>query len=270
MSSNNFVLSLPTLEQALDITPSLGNASQHKFHVEHLINGHRYTRHRTVSSNTRYEIVFDFGAAKYSADHLIIGRMDLLEDESVTDVKLFHSDENVIYKLAGTLTLNSSNFKGRFSHDQWTSFTKVSNKRFWKVQYNASSSGRFNHSKLYFGELFNFGIEPSIVSLGVNENVDYFIGDNGEKHIRKVNDSHARYNLTFQGVTDALVTSFETKAGHKINGEIVGLGAFLVTQTTHDILNNYELLHVNITDFGYEKRASDYNKVFLTCEELIG
>lgn len=124
------------------------------------------------------------------------------------------------------------------------------------------------HSKAYFGQLFDFGVEPNSFNINFkNDNRIMAFGD-GTTHIIKNAETRARYDIEFKGVSDSIATSFKNKVAHKINPRAYGCCAFLLTQTDHQLLSNHEIAHVNITSYDFVKVYNDYNIVRLECEEL--
>ena len=266
MADSNFVLSLPTMLNCYDVIESADNADPLLYGYGSLLNGPKYTIYKTSVSSTTHEIVFDFGEVGYSADHVILGRADLFSNAD--SLELLYSDDGLVYESAVDMTISSANFYGRFNQDQWTTFDTVSSKRFWKAKYTASPSSYFIHSKLFFGELFDFGDEPHEFNSKTIDDNKIFIADDGSRHLRKSADIKSEYSITFKGVTDAILSSFITKIGNRINEDAFGLCAYLLTQTDHQLLNDYRILYVNVVSFEWIKLFNDYNLVQLTCLEL--
>lgn len=266
--SSNFVLALPTAQDAYAVTPSADPADDFIYGYQHLLNGPRYAFYKLAATSTSHNIVFDFGDQGYSADYMLAAQVSYIANP--TSIALAWSDDNSSYTTVNTMSISSSsNYRGRHSQDQWESFTEVTNKRYWRVSYATSSASSMIHSKLYFGQRFDFGVEPSNFVVQSIESSTNFLSENSTMHMRKNASMRNNYTIEFQGVTDAVLQSFKQKAANKINAKAYGLCAFLLTQTDHQLLADREIAHVNITDFTTQKAYNDYNVVSLTCEELL-
>lgn len=270
--STNFLIGFPDIPaNALNYTPT---ATTYPYDYTNTIRGPRYTFAR-FSAGTAFEIVYDLGAGFASLDSqaqfLILTRADLLQSQGATTVKL-QSDTTSAFG-AATNHVNDASFAtqtlyGPYSEDTFYTFTLSSQRQWWRVQFVTGGSVALRVGKIYFGQWFDMGKDPhSPVEIEKFYPYDArHSWTSGTQDQERVYRSLYRFKITWEGVTDAKVQSFNVKVNRykHINS------LYLYTDTVHTLLNSYRLVNVKISDVTVVSRADkpDFNTVTATFEEL--
>ena len=267
--TTNFCFSFPQLNNVYNITSNNENSNFKLFGHENLLNGQRFTRYRTSTSSTSHKLVFDFGKQKLSADHIILARADVLERLTGQTIKIYGSSDDVIYQDIDTINIQSTNFVGKDSQDLIHYLDNTYEYRFWKFVFASGLANYHTFSKLYFSELFDFGIEPDTFMTELEQEETFFVSDDETTNIYQSNDNRTLYKIGFKGVSDAKLASFKTIVDKYMSAYDSFCG-FLVTKSSHDLLDSKQIVHVKFETYRDTKIYYDYNSLYLECRELIG
>ena len=167
-------------------------------------------------------------------------------------------------------SLSTSDLVGSFSQDFIDSFSTSSAFRYWWLELAGTTDVAFHgrHSKIFFGEPFDFNVEldnytPSKVSKS-NE----FISSVGECRFLEVQDPYYKFILDWVGSADDKIRDFS----NLIMPLMSQTGVFVYTTSYHQVLNNRIALYGKIIDHYHDNsfEKNDYNKSLITFEEQLG
>lgn len=192
-----------------------------------------------------------------TANFIYLARANLLQQSYVNTITLkAHSSD--AYASATTITTLSSfasaTLMGPNSDDYLATFTTSSSYAWWFVNYNATSAGYFYHAKLFFGNYFDPGIDPT-----------------GTVELTRSRPHGARYRslykvkLRWEGLTYAkAVTMYNTYYRNRRHNPVI-----LFTTTYHPLLNSHTVLFGRILEMSFPPRATDYCDVSCIFEEVM-
>lgn len=241
--------------------------------------GERWQEWNSVSSKTTHNLVYDLGSSVTKAtSFLVVTKMDRLVSAltGATDFLLQSSSDDSTYTSRISLTniqnYTSSDLLGRFSRDYVTTITATSPFRYWRARINNSASNAFTLrcGKIYFGSPFDFGREPeglpqfNLVDLAGKS----FTSSAGMIKKARLRVPFYQIKIKWIGLTDALIQSFYTTIYKRKDTTPV----FLYTQSYHQVLNNFRLMHCKIEDAvtSQDGGIANYNTLEVTFRELIG
>lgn len=233
-----------------------------------LFRGQRY-HHAQISAATASDrnITFTMAdGAPRSASYCILARADLLLAQGMTGHTLYRSTDGVSWTTAFGSTLSTSNLIGNRSQDIIQTFTQTSSYQYWRSTINCPSAVT-RYSKLYFGNLFDFGYYPDDARFEVIKPLRQdFMADSGAAHQIETGLPRYRFNISWDGISDAKVTEFKNLLRPNYQG------FFLYAPTAPELLAGNSLMHVRLTDFQKDDQQGfpDWNKITCQFEELIG
>lgn len=238
--------------------------------VYNLFRGYR-SHHGQLVADTNSTRTIDFNlATAQTASYMIIARADLLEDQGITLVTLQRSSDNSSWTTVTSSSLDENLRSGPKSQDLLLTFTETSAYRYWRVYFDSTLTSKLRFSKIYLGNMFDFGVAPDRFSYDIGES-DYneFEADSGSIHVEQFREPRRVLTVTWDGVSDA---TLETLIGP--NGVIQSFkeGLFFYTASQPQILNYDTLLHAELISinkddqFGYP----DWNTLTMTFREMLG
>lgn len=203
-----------------------------------------------TATTTTQTFAYDLGSGVTStANYLAICNAKLLKRGATVTVALSNGGGAVL----AAQTLNFSSLTGPQSDDYITSFATSSTNRNWTVTITASTACKFEHSKHYFGTLFDMGREPL-----------YTFPTKREKENGRVRVPPYVYELRWEGITDAVVQS--------LNSSIMryrDINPVLLYDANNYVLNGFTSMHAQIIDHKIEAATVNQYNVTITFEQLI-
>jgi len=165
-------------------------------------------------------------------------------------------------------TLSSQTLYGFNSKDYYTTFSTSTAYRHWWIDYENSASGSLEHSKLFLGSYFDFGVDPDDIAISKiepREIKEY--STSGAIQFVKNEQSKYRFDITWLGLTDDVIKDFCVNVASKSYRK---KGLYLFTTTDHTVLDNQRIVYCQLTDFRSESSKTDWNTLTATFEEIIG
>lgn len=256
---------------AVSITPEVSTGT---FGNEwNVVTGPRYTRYRFGSSATTRYYKFDLGtnyASKQNqATYLYVARADLvvLEGLNNTSIKLQRSSNDSSYSTVVNISnTDLGTLYGPRSEDAYETASISGAYRYWQIYFEASSAKYFEHSKVYFGQPFEFETEPAFEIEKVASGNSAWHSSNRNKYFARQSETLYKFTMTWQGISDSSLASFKTKIlNHSLYNPVV-----LATTTYHEPLDSCRVVHCQIIDAEYRQAFNDWNELRVVFEELIG
>lgn len=211
-------------------------------------------------------MVYDLGSAGGSAaDHLIIGRADLLQADNVTAVRLRHSADNVSYTTAfDNTTFDTETLVGTKSQDYIETFTETASRRYWELRLTAGSASKFTCSKIQFGKFFEFAYDVYRYTSSYVQKSKPFMAADGSLYYTKTQEDAYQYQLEYKGVTDTEANNFESYLF-----EPDKYGGFVYTAGETNLLDEHTLLHYKVASYRLTKTWNEWNDLAITLEEQL-
>lgn len=240
--------------------------------------GRRYHLAKEASASTTVKtITYDLGYdgadnIMDSANHLILGRADLLKAASIATVTLKAANAKSGWTLTSPTTVHTaSSFSGVTlygprTHDYLTTFTASSYFRYWQVSFDSGgASSDAKHSKCYFGTSLDMGCEPSYSFTRPERSDTSLFNTAGTRELSRVDEPGYRFEFTWEKVTDVKLLQWlsyivEQKEAHTF---------FLYTTTWHPILDNQRVVHVRLESHSLQKVYKNRNEVTATFQEEV-
>lgn len=263
---SNIQISAPFIPYiSTEMTPSASLASTADKHDA--IYGARHKRIKLAATGSGFNLDFNLGSGTTkTADHLIIARADLLQSNGVTGITLDRSTNGSSWTTEHTVSSFSSyTLKGSSGDDLFDTFTESSAYQYWRLAMTGSSS-LFQFSKVYFGQLFDFGSDPVTVSVEIVNNVNPEYSTGGTRKAQRTSNPRYRYKIDWRGITTAKTYEFTSALWARRYLSPV----YIVTTTNHEILNNHNCVHCDLVSFKNDKVYTDYNNISLEFIEVIG
>lgn len=236
--------------------------------------GHRYQLATlNAAVNATVTVGYDLGSGNTkTADFIIIARADLLLADDVTSVVLKGSNDSPTWATTTTVrtvTLGSETLIGPADNDAVNDFTTSSAFRYWKVEYNVSASSALTHSKVYFGNWFDFGdTVQDISAVKIEPGSDDFRSSSGAIHSARGRSPFYRVTCQWRGVSDDKVRYFFANIAHNQHSR---RGVFLYTRNNHEVLDGHKLIHCKLVSASCpDQLDTDFNIIDAVFEELPG
>lgn len=256
---------------AVTITPTITDDPLQP--VYNLIAGERIWRYATGSTNTTLSIVFDLGFdfadKQNTAEYLIIGRADLLQNTGVTGITLARSDDFSVWTTVYTdASFASATLYGPRTDDYIATFTATSSFRWWKMTYTSGGAINFYHSKLYFGRFLTFDTAPQYkIKREASANSQWYASSGAMFPVR-TQEPRYEFDFVWKGQTDTTATSFfDNVVRFKDKCPV-----FLYTSAVPKILDSQYIIHAKLQDHEIRRSSgiTNYNEITATFTELIG
>lgn len=166
-----------------------------------------------------------------------------------------------------THTVSSNTLYGPRLNDYYTTFSETGGFQYWWVTYVPSGLTDLYQSKVFAGLAFDMGVEADYEISRSTNNSDYTF-DSGARRLERVKRPLYTISLTWTGVTDAKVTSFQDIIAQYSDSKTF----ILATTDQHQILDNKRLIHCRLVDAQCQKVGGidDWNIVTAEFEELLG
>lgn len=283
--TTNLLILYPDIPQSITSFKSYGTSTSDSsneadfYPALNTFRGERWQEWNSVSSKTAHNLVYDLGSSVTKAtSFLVITKLDRLVAalSGATDFLLQSSSDDSTYTSRISLTniqsYTSSDLFGRSSHDYVTTISATSAFRYWRARIANTAGNAFTLrcGKIYFGSPFDFGREPE--GLPQFSQVDLsgaaFTSSSGMINKARLQVPFYKIKIKWIGLTDALVQSFYTTLYNRKETTPV----FLYTQSYHQVLNNFRLMHCKIDSAttSQDGNIANYNTLEVTFTELIG
>lgn len=255
--ATNLLLGFPAIP-TLSVSTSFNQTASTLYPYANLFGGNQTDLmylNSDVTGDAR--LTFDVGASGSTADFLYIGRANLLQQASVGTVSL-KANSSDDYGTATTIkeetSFGSVSLDGPDDSDYISIFTESSSYRYWYVNYNSTAGSKFPHSKLFFGKLFDPGLDPNAPA----------------SMFRLMSDGVKRrgsfsFEFTWDGMTYAKAVEMYTDFYIKRRFQPM----ILCTRSWSNILMGNQAIFCRMTDMTLPPRVTDYCDVTATFEELI-
>ena len=238
--------------------------------------GDRTAYWKSSYSKSEHNLRFDLGpSGDRSASFLILSGLDALQalyPTTTTQFELMRSVDDSSYTAEQTISnLHSLSLVGPNTADYITTFTASSAYRYWKARIS-STAGTADFTsligKVYFGHLFDMGVEPATYSIERAIVPAEFYAASGSRFSGKLNLPKYKISLEWEGVDDSVIKLFFDEIYSKRNTHTF----FLYTSSYHDILDDKRLIHVALEDARTRDphNISNFNTLTADFIEVLG
>lgn len=247
---------------------SAGTAVDPDYPIYNLIGGKRHNYFRFSSAAASGYVRADLGsAATKTCDHMCIARADLLKAYGVTSMTLERGSDGAAWTTQATIgSFGSLSLFGPRGHDYITTFTTSSAFRWWKVGFAAPSS-KFQCSSIYFGNLFDMGVDPESCEFQLlRPRTASFIADSGAEFVAQLETPVYQFEVSWFPVTDEKAEEFANNISRYRKRTPVFLYAPVETQ----LLDGKTLFHVTLDEATRETVVYNRNRITATFTEVLG
>lgn len=243
--------------------------------------GRGYTHARLDSAASSVEITFDLGTGNSrTIDHLVLGGVKSLVGASVNTIKVAGSNNGSSWtdQLGTSSAFLSKTLNGPYSDD--VIFVQGYNDdiagtlaayRYFKVTIAKSSgTAQFAFRKLYFGQSFNMGEEPSQYNLEVLTEADSDTWKYPRGHIIMSKAFYPKHRVTVEwdGVSDAKANEFV----EKIMNDPYRSTVYLYASQYQDPLYDNKLMHCRVVAdscrISKDNEVDSWNNITAVFEEV--
>jgi len=221
-----------------------------------------------ASANVIFSLGTTYATKGGKVDHVIIARADKLQTGTSSWTLARGTDGSTFTTETNDASFSSATLYGPNSDDYVKDITLSSAFEWWKFTWTSGSTSKFPTAKLYFGQWFDFGIEPDWYSMQriPAKEATWYAGS-GAYYSARLDVPIYRFTFRWEHVSDTLVNSFQTKLARNA----YRCDFFLYTRVQHEVLGNQRLVNVRMTDWSIENNEkSDWNTIEATFEEVLG
>lgn len=153
-----------------------------------------------------------------------------------------------------TNSLQSATLPGPNAEDYMTKFSASTAYRYWRLSFDSGlTSSKRPVSKAFFGTLFDFGRDPEVP-------VTITKGGDATKDVYQP----LRFSLTWQGISNTLRQSFESKIG-----KYIGEHTYFLYQDSYDYaLGGHDPLYCRIENYTVTPEEAQMNAITVDFEEV--
>lgn len=266
---------------ALKITPNRTFYSEtNNEWLENAISGAFYSYAQIIEIANSLSIVFDLGTGNTAnPDYFLIGGTQPLEVLGCTQARLDASNDGVTWsaQLGTNSTFSSKTRYGPYETDLIftptlnNDLTRVAgNYRYFRTNFATATSGRIGFSRLFFGNGFDMGCEPSTYNMEVSNERDADTWRYPRGHVLMSKAYYPRHIITLEwdGVSDAKANEFASK----ILANPYSSSFYLYTATHKDPLYGNTLLNCRIvadaTSITKRNDVTNWNDIVAVFEEI--
>lgn len=228
--------------------------------------GQRYGRFYNATPDTLVEIKWNF-VNPIATDFLYIANTSCIDFTNLNEIRLQRSTDDIIWNTEVTITAPYT-FVGPQGSDILECFATSSAFQYWRVQFEFAIADTVVLSKIYFGELFDIGVEPDADMQEQRSNRFTL----AEQRTTSANVQRTRrrkpayeYDISYTAIPDSNTIAFLDKVHFNRNTYAV----LINTQYT-EMLNEHSAIHGQITDVEVEKTSNDLNDISFTFTEMVG
>ena len=256
--ATNLLIGYPDIPLAATSITVSESTDSDTYPPEHLFGGNKTDVFRLPSAGTSPIVIrLDLPSGQTSTcNFAYIGSANLLKNAGVTAVRLLGGSTTNI--ASGTTVLNITSFSsqtlyGPNSDDIIQKFTTSGSFRYWFIEYTTSASSKIPHSKFFFGNFFDIGIDPNNPATITRIKM-------GGVQRRPVYSFEITWNgVLYTKAIEMYLKFYKTKRYIPI---------IIFTDTWHDILMGNRVVFCRITDMSIPPRIADYCDVSVTFEEM--
>jgi hypothetical protein len=191
-----------------------------------------------------------------TCNYLYIGGAKQLKYSGVTSLALKAHSSNT-YGSATSIHTNSSfdttTLYGPHGEDYIATFDTTSSYTYWFANYNSSASSYYTHSKLFFGNAFDPGVDP-------NQPMQV------RRERRGQYNRYAKYTFTIEWQKMTYAKAIEMKDRFIVSKRYNPI--ILFTKTYHETLLGCRVVYGRILDITLPQSVTDYCDVSMTFEEV--
>ncbi len=235
---------------------SVSNTQDSRYIKENLFGGNKVDSFRLATA-TSGDTRLTFTTAGETANFLYLAKAITLKNDDVATITLKASGSPVYGGASTIATLSSftsASLVGPDSDDYITTFATTSSYQYWFVNYNATAASLILHSKLFFGNYFDPGVDPTGSVTAVRQRLS-----------GAMRRSKYTFDLTWEGVTYAnAVSMYQKFYRNRRHNPII-----LFTNTYHEILFGHRVLYGRVLDMTVPPRQTDYCDITMKFEEMI-
>lgn len=235
--------------------------------------GPRHLRTTIGDGAADFDLNFDLGTSydtsRGIAEYVIVSHADLTQ--TVANLGVL-SDSAEDFSTATSVYLDSSyssaTLYGPYSNDYVATFTASSTARYWRVRFY-TGSGTLAFGKVYLGQWFDFGREPSSYDIEREPSKSgVYYTPAGTSYSYRLDEPVYRFRFTWDAITDDKVTEFFNYIVSSQNTTPV----FLYTATNHEILDSQRLVHCRLVSHSVDSPAGvqDWNRVQAEFVQILG
>lgn len=216
-----------------------------------LFRGWRYQQ-AALAETTSSDRVFTFtleDGDESDCSYYLLARADLLLAQGATGIVLEGSDDAISWDTLRDEAINSTLLTGITQEDIIKTFTPGYDYKYYRFTIE-SADAVTNFSKLYLGNLFDFGSPPDeFIFDRAEEGQSTFEADSGAQYQQQLNKPRYVFTITWDGISDAKADEFFAKIVSLRNRT----GFFLHNATQTQMLNNKVLAHCALTGASREE-----------------
>lgn len=278
--ASSFLIMFPDITRSA-LTYSSSVAFLEDYPLESSFDGKGYTFAKTETPAASVTATFDLGLNQArTVDHLIIGGVQSLRALSIAQVKVEASNDGAVWQeqLGTNSNFMSKTFEGPYQDD--IIFTADKNNdltpnlrpfRYFRLTIGSGGASQvYAFRKLYFGQAFDMGAEPSNYNLEVTSEDDADTWKYPRGHIimsRAFNVKH-RITVEWDGVSDSKANEFAAK----ILNDPYRATVYLATGNYSDPLYDNKLLHCRVVadqcSVTKSNEALNWNDIVAVFEEV--
>jgi hypothetical protein len=241
----------------LTSTYSCTNTPDTTYGLNNLVGGNKTDIFRLATAASGDTTITYTPTAASTANFLYIARADLLKASGVGTITL-KGNSSSNYATATTVTTISSfgaaTLMGPQSEDYLTTFTTSASYAYWFVNFNAASASKCPCAKVFFGNYFDPGKDPTDKVV---------IRRKRPTSLRK--RSLYTFDLSWEGLTYANTVIFANRyARNRRHNPLI-----LFTTSYHGIFSSQKVILCRMVDFTFPPRATDFCDVTATFEEIL-
>ena len=239
------------------------------------LKGERYQLWRSGYVASEHNAVYDLGNdgtddITASCNFVVLSRLDYMAASATTiDFALQSSSDDSSYTDRHTITdLSSATLTGVWGNDYVSVFADTSAFRYWRAHFPKTSGSDYQLviGKIYFGSYFDMGRDPRWQISRLKEGDVSYTTSGGIEYTGRIQHPMYEIKLMWEGVTDAVLASFQSE----IVAKRYNTPVFLYTQSFHDPLDGKQLIHCKLTEIETENKYTDWNVVTCTFLEVLG
>jgi len=216
--------------------------------------GFRYNNFFAESQTaTTWHVTYDFFSTQLAPQFLYISRLNINPD------LLANFTSPVAFFAPFTL-------QGVQGDDFFECFDALAPARYWRVRFVLGAGTRVAFSKIMFGELFDFGQEPSTNLTEKREQLERGVWSSTSNIKLHRRNGRPRYDyaLEYKGLPDSKVKEFYDKVILRRNRFCV-----LADLDNRTLFNNHGLINGTISDVSSELEGQDFNTLSFDFKEML-
>lgn len=267
----NLLIGWPDIPSAATRIYTTGTAGT----VDSLYNsaaGPRHLRSTITAGAVHFDLKFDLGTnydtSRGIAEYVIVSHADLAQAAPNLAVDSSTNDFSSSTSVYLDSSFSSATLYGPYSNDYVATFTASSTARYWRTRFY-TGAGTLAFGKVYFGQWFDFGREPSdyVIEREPSKGGVYYTPA-GTSYSYRLDEPVYRFRFTWEAVTDDKVTEFFNNIVASQNTTPV----FLYTASNHEVLDSQRLVHCELVSHSVDSPAGvqDWNRVQAEFVQILG